>query len=214
MFQCTHPAAKLMRSTAFDQMNKYCHQHSLPAEVYIPFVNMCKAVCNDKPPNTTRNITPIVSQAMKQQMQLPPEFLLRGYLVKEWYDTLFKSSNDDADKWMTRLHLGAWNILFTQVWDLRNKQNHSSESITDAYERRLLKAELKEWKQTRSIRLGAHQSYLAEYDLTEVMRQPTSSLKTTIDILTIAARNWRKASKSGQKLITKYFKPNNSNNNS
>ena len=107
MFQCTHPMAKLTRSIAFDRTMKYYYQHNLPAVVYIPLVHMCKAVCNGKPPNTTKSIVPIVSQAMKQQMQLPFELLLREYLTKGWYNTLRLNSSNDTNQWTKHLHLGA-----------------------------------------------------------------------------------------------------------
>ena len=166
---------------------------------------MCKAACDDIPPNTSRNVALSTTQAMEQQMCLPPEFLLRGFLVTGWHNALLPHGNPKL--MMTQLHLGLWRILFAQVWELRNKHNNHTESIASVYERNQLVQELREWKRTRTTRLGAHQSYLAEYDLVDIQRQQTSSLKTRIEILTIAARNWRKSCKSGQKLITQYFIP-------
>ena len=54
------------------------------------------------------------------------------------------------------------------------------------YKRDQLITELREWKRTRTTRLGANQAYHAEYDLADIQRQQTSSLKTRIEILTIA----------------------------
>ena len=103
---------------------------------------------------------------MEQQMRLPPEFLLRGLLVSGWHGSLLQQ--EDPDLMMKHLHLGLWRILFAQVWELRNKHNHCTKSVTATYERNQLLVELREWKRTGPEKLGAHQSYLAEYDLADM----------------------------------------------
>ena len=138
-------------------------------------------------------------------MRLPPKFILRGLLVSGWHDSLLEES--DPNSMMKHLHLGLWKILFAQVWELRNKHNNCAESIADIYERNQLLAELHEWRRVGPERLGAHQAYLAECDPKDMQQQQTASLRTRIEILTLAARNWRNSCRAGQKLITQYFMP-------
>ena len=147
------PSPGFIVDTCCVEMEKYYHQHKIPATVYLLFIRMFRSVCDDIPPNTMRNITPSVQQAMEQQMRLPSEFLPRGYLATGWHDSLIQDNN--PNEMVKHLLLGLWRILFAQVRELRNTHNNRTESIVDVYEQNQLLAELREWKRIGPERLGA-----------------------------------------------------------
>ena len=66
---------------------------------------------------------------------------------------------------MVHLLLSLWKILFTQIWDLQNGELPGKNGLVEAYERSILKRELEKWKRNAGEKIGADQTYLAEYDL-------------------------------------------------
>ena len=101
--------------------------------------------------------------------------------------------------------LALWNILFTQVWGFRNGTLHGGDSIVEKYERSNLTRELGEWKRNAAVTLGPTQTYLTAYDMKDVPKWQTDYMKTTIEILTKASKNYKKSILERQHLITEYF---------
>ena len=79
--------------------------------------------------------------------------------------------------------------------------------MVETYERSILRKELAEWKRNAAEKIGAHQAYLAEYDISDVDKWPTSAMKNIAETLAHAARNYKKSVLAKQPLITKFFTP-------
>ena len=205
MYQCTHNEAKKTRKQAFLQMREYLKQHGVPTHIGNTFVNMCESTCNETQMKRRYPTNLTIEQAVNKQRLLPKEFILRGLLTNHWLQALIEHDRDNAETSMIHLLLCVWNILFTQVWGFRNGTLHGRESIVDKYERRNLIHELREWKREPALKLGSSQTYLTMYDMKDVPKWQTEYMKTTIEILTKAARNYRASILEQQHLITEYF---------
>jgi ribonuclease HI len=207
MFQCTHPKAEQARVEAFRLMERYYHQHGIPATVYMPFLKLCWAECERTELDVYGRQPPIVRQAIDSQIMLGGEFLLRGYISKKWLEAIHFYSKDKSDQKMNHLYLGLWTILMPAVWEQRNNYLHGDESIVNKYERATMLEELMEWKRQSLTRLGYRQSYLTRYTRIELAEWRTTTMKETIRLLMTASRNYRRqiADTQKQTSITDYF---------
>ena len=118
-----------------------------------------------------------------------------------------KHKRSSAERLVVHLILSLWKILFTQVWDARNGELHGKKSIVETYERSILRNELEEWKRNAAEKIGAHQAYLADYELEDVDKWPTTAMKNVAETLAHAARNYNRSVLTRQPLITSYFTP-------
>ena len=75
------------------------------------------------------------------------------------------------------------------------------------HERSILRKELEEWKCNAAEKIGAHQAYLAEYNLEDVDKWPTTAMKNVAETLTHTARNYNESVLTRQPLITSYYTP-------
>ena len=208
MFQCRQPLAVEARATAYNTMMHYYHEKQIPALIYKPFIRMCKAVCNitlDDP--VQLDSPPIIQEAIKQQQQLGPDFLLRGYLTPKWLRALQKYANDKPEVKMTHLYLGLWRILFATVWEQRNTTANSEVSIVDKIKRTQFIKELIGWKREQHTRLSYTQHYLVSFDVSRMMSWSTSNMRVTLELLVRSAINYRRSLATNQRLITEFMCP-------
>ena len=70
------------RQTAFKLLEKYYHKHKVPDMVYVPFIKLCRSVCEEKPFQVPGPRHYTVDTVIKLQQTLGGEVLLRGYLTK------------------------------------------------------------------------------------------------------------------------------------
>ena len=129
---------------------------------------MCEAVCNKKPMKTRYPHSRPLEKAIQSQGQLPPDFILKGYLSDEWFHALLQHDRGSAKRTIVHLLLSLWKILFMQIWDFRNGELHGRDSVVETYERSILRGELIEWNRNAAEKIGAHQAYLAEYNITDI----------------------------------------------
>ena len=94
-----------------------------------------------------------------------------------------------------------------QVLDFRNGELRGRNSIVETYERSILQEELVEWNRNAASKIGAHQAYLADYDIADLDRWPTTAMKNVAETLAYATRNYRRSILAKQPLITRFFSP-------
>ena len=49
IFQCKNKEMEQTRKTAFKLLGKYYHEHNVPGMVYVPFIKLCRSVCEEQP---------------------------------------------------------------------------------------------------------------------------------------------------------------------
>ena len=91
------------------------------------------------------------------------------------------------------------------VWESRNDVAHDTDNVVDRYEKERLISDLTEWKRASATRLSSHQLFLVEYKIDDLETWPTSGLRSTLDLLAQAAKNFRKSQEESQSLITSFF---------
>ena len=138
-----------------------------------------------------RLYSPNVTNAVKAQAHLGPDFLLRGLLDKRWLTAICATDNDKPLVKLMHIYIGLWRILFASVWETRNNILHGKGSIAEKYERKRLIAELAEWKRTALHMLGSKQWQLASYSMQDAIRWSTPLMKETLRTLATAARNFK-----------------------
>ena len=153
--------------------------------------------------------SPPLEKAVIRQSELPQDFILKGFITNQWLKVLMKHDRSSAERLMVHLFLSLWKILFTQIWDARNNELHGKKSIVETYERSILRKELVEWRHNAAAKIGAHQAYLAEYNLDDVDKWPTTAMKNVAETLAYAARNYNNSVLNRQPLITTFFTPAN-----
>ena len=79
--------------------------------------------------------------------------------------------------------------------------------MVETYERSILQKELIEWNCEAALKIGAHQAYLADYDINDIDRWPTTTMKNVAETLAHATRNYKKSVLARQPLITRFFSP-------
>jgi hypothetical protein len=207
MLQCTSPAMQQNRKSAFKSLEKYYHQHKIPALVYIPFIRICHAACEIWEPNLGP-LPPEIHKAVTAQQELGGEFTLRGYLTADWITALQSQGINKVESKLNHMYLGLWRLLFRPVWDKRNELSHGCNSIVTRLERDQYITELKQWRRESASRLGVNQQYLIDYTDHEISEWTNSAMEATIRLLIRAARNFRTVQlKEGQHLITDFFQP-------
>ena len=207
MYQCAHAGARRTRCHAFKQMKEYLFQNGIPTQIGNAFTNICETACNNRQMKSRYPYSPDVERAVKSQCNLPRDFILKGFLSNEWLQALTNHDKESAERSMVHLLHSVWKILFTQIWDFRNGELHGRNSIVETYEREMLKEELIEWNRNAALKIGAHQAYLAEYDIADIDKWPTSAMKNVAETLAHAARNYKRSVLARQPLITRFFSP-------
>ena len=206
MFQCMNPDMRRTQTSSFKLLKTYYHEHKIPAMVYIPFLRMCKAACNFENFIWHDKSAPEIKQATDSQQVLGGEFLLQGYLTPDWLEAIRRHHPDKPEQCMTHLYLGLWKTLFASIWEQRNVISHGKESIVTKIEREQLLDELREWRRTACVRLGASQQYLINYNRREIETWTTTTMRKTVNLLVKAAINFKEAElDKSQPLITQYF---------
>ena len=192
MFQCNNPEVKRNRKRAITLLEKYYHQHRIPATVYVPFIRV-KAACEGVEVVWVNQTTPSTMAAIQTQQRLGPDFLLRGLLTKEWLAAIVR-----PEQRFKQLYIGLWRTVFASVWEKRNSISHSDDSTVTKLEREQLMTELCE--------LGATQQYLIDYSVESIKQWTTASMRTTINLLVQAAVNFRQEQvDETQPRITAFF---------
>jgi len=144
--------------------------------------------------------------AIKSQQTLDGEFLLRGYLTKEWLHAIMRFDHNKLEQRLTHLYKGLRKILFAPMWEQRNTSLHGPNNLSDKYEREKLQEELRKWKRISNTRLGHRQQYLTDYPLNKIETWKTVTMRETISLLIKASQNHLDNSlKPGQRKITSYF---------
>jgi hypothetical protein len=206
IFQCKNKDMKQTRETAFKLLAKYYHEHNIPGMVYVPFIKLCRSVCEDQSFTAPGPHHRTVEAAIKSQQTLGGEFLLRGYLTKEWLQAIMHFDRNKPEQRLTHLYKGLWKILFASMWEQRNTSLHGPNNLSDKYERERLQDELREWKRISNTRLGHRQQYLTDYPPDEIETWKTATMRETIALLIKASQNHLDNSlKPGQRKITSYF---------
>lgn len=134
-----------------------------------------------------------LEDAIRSQNNLPNDFILRGHLSIGWLRVLPQRGKSSAESSIVHLHLCLWKILFTQIWDFRNRELHGKSSLIKTYERPILKQELVERKSNAAEKIGAEQVYLVDYDLYDLDKWPTTATKHIVERLAHVARNYKKS---------------------
>ena len=207
MYQCHHPEARRTRKQAFQQLAKYYHSHRTSTVVYVPFIKLCMEACTQNMYESHEITNPIIKAAIDKQRTLGKDFIVRGYLVPEWLEAIAAYNGDKPELQMRHLFRGLWTILFAQIWETRNNIKHGNTSIVDKIEREQLITELHEWKRNSGNRLSSGQQYLIDYNIHDLTQWTTTGLKSTVELLIQAAKNFRQAIQNQQHLITQYFSP-------
>ena len=205
MFSCPSKQATKTRARALKMLREHLREQGLPKSVYVPFTRLCYLACDEETPPALDDENQPAHDALLQQMTLGFEFLLRGYLVKKWYDLLVALEVHRPQQKLKQMHLGLWRILFFPVWESRNDVAHDTDNVVDRYEKERLINDLTEWKRASATRLSSHQLFLVEYKIDDLETWPTSGLRSTLDLLAQAAKNFRKSQEESQSLITSFF---------
>ena len=116
-------------------LEKYYHQHNIPAGVYIPFLRMCNSARELEELKWHGPLSPEIRKAIESQQLLSNEFLLRGYLTIDWLSAIQENHSDKLEVLLTHLYLGLWNTLFASIWEQRNLIAHSDASKVTKIER-------------------------------------------------------------------------------
>ena len=152
--------------------------------------------------------TPLVTKAIIAQQRLGGEFLLRGYLSKDWVTAMAHHADDKPDQRMSHLLVGLWKHIFEAAWGKRNELSNSTSSITAKYECQQLTSELHEWKRSGGALLGHRQIYLIDYTHEEISQWTLPTLQMTIKMITKAAQNFiEHQDNASQTYVTDYFIP-------
>ena len=170
IMQCPHAGTAKARKGAFKLLEKYYHQHKVPASVYVPFVKLCWAAIEDSDLHVHDPVLPSVETAIMNQKKLGGEFLLQGYLTRDWLVAIMQVEKcGKAELRLTHLYLVIWETLFEAVWEQRNEMLHGKDGIVDVYERQQLIVEMKEWKRQAPTRLGSKQQFLVTFSDDEIL---------------------------------------------
>ena len=201
---------KNTRKNAFKLMEKYYHQHGVPGTVYVPFIKVCQATCNDKPMQANGPVHRTVEDAIQSQCDLGHDFFLRGYLACEWLIAIQHFQKDEPEEKFIHLYLGLWRSLFAPVWEQRNAMLHGESSRADKDEHEKITNELLEWKRVSHLRLGHQQQYLTEYNKEKIGQWKTTTMRETVKLLVKAAQNFMDDMlDNGHHRITEWFTPMN-----
>ena len=103
------------RATSFKTLEKYYHQHNIPAITYVPLVKLLWLSSNKNTMTMKESVSPAVRTAIESQISLGIDFTLPGYLSKEWYNALMTINGGKAEQHLRHLHIGIWRIQFTAV---------------------------------------------------------------------------------------------------
>ena len=166
---------------------------------------MVRDACDEPGPSAYDTTGHLLRDTVLKQLSLGHEFLLRGYLVTDWYETLQRMKVSRPERALTHIFLGLWRIMFAPIWEHRNSIAHDDDNIVTKYERERLTQELSDWKREAATRLGHDQLYLTAFDPLQLASWTTSAMRNTIQLLTKAAKNYRRSIEEDQPLITSYF---------
>ena len=210
MYQCSNVPRRETRDEAFKLLEKYYHHHDIPALVYVPFVRLCWLACEDAELKLTGTVLPEITKAVENQSRLGGEFLLRGYLTRDWLDALIIHSSKHPEQKLNHLYRGLWITLFKTIWEKRNDDLHGKNNVVEAYERQQLMNELIEWKEQSHSRLGADQQYLTNYSSEDITKWRTTTMRENVKLLVKAAQNHNaELLGTNQRRIHEYFTPMN-----
>ena len=208
MYQCSNPIAKRIRQTAFQQLEKYYHVHCIPAIIYVPIIKLLRSSCSSGGLRWNEPTVPIITKAINSQRALGEDFIIRGYLTKDWIPAIMAYQKDKPEQCIRHLIIGIWTILFEAIWETRNNIKHGDDGIVNRMDRQLLLDDLEEWIRNAGNRLGASQQYLIDFPYTDIYTWPNSTLRNLLDILGTASKNYRASLNDGtQPLITTFFQP-------
>ena len=103
MFQCMSPEMKWTRKESLKLPERYYQQHKIPAVVYIPFLKMCKSMCDLEELKWHGPLSPTIRKAGKNQQSLGNEFLLHGYLTIHWLAAIQENHPDKSKLLLSHL---------------------------------------------------------------------------------------------------------------
>ena len=208
MYQCNHPDARRTRKQAFRQLEKYYHLHKIPSLVYVPIIKLLRSACQTGGNEWDIPSVPELAVAIRSQQALGEDFILRGYLVKEWIPALLLYQKDKPDLRMKHIFTGIWTILFESVWETRNTIKHGGNTIVHAEERRTSLNNIDEWIRNKGNRLSTSQHYLLDFPRPEMHTWTNSSIKNLLSLLGQASTNYLASLlDDAQPLITTFFQP-------
>ena len=208
MYQCNHPDARRTRRQALRQLEKYYHLHKIPSLVYVPVIKLLRSACQSGGNEWDIPAVPELASAVKSQQALGDDFILRGYLVKEWIPALLLYQKDKPDLRMKHIFTGIWTVLFEPVWEMRNTIKHGGNTIVHAEERSALLNDIDEWIRNKGNRLSTSQHYLLDFPRPDIHSWTNSSIKNLLSLLGKASTNYLASLlDDAQPLITTFFQP-------
>ena len=168
--------------------------------MYVSFVKLCWAAIEDPDLHVHGSVLPSVKTAIMNKKKLGGEFLLRGYLTRDWLAAIMQVKK--IGKAELRL------TLFEAVWEQLNEMLHGKNGIVDVYERQQLIAEMKEWKHQAHTRLGSKQQFLVTFTDDEILRWRTATIREHLKLITQASKNYNNIILDKDQLrITDFFVP-------
>ena len=208
MYQCNHKEARNTRKQAFQQLERYYHQHKIPPLIYVPIVKLLRSACRPGGLIFDMPTVPELATAIKSQRVLGDDFILRGYLVKDWIPALLLYTKDKPDQKLKHIFHGIWTILFEAVWETRNTIKHGGNTIVHISERNALLTDIAEWRHNRGNRLSTTQQYLLDFPPSEIQTWTNVAMKNLLSLLEQASANYKASLLEGaQPLITTFFQP-------
>jgi len=80
--------------------------------VFVPFIKLCCMICQQESFDVHRPHNHTVIAAIISQQIFCGEFLLRGYLAKEWLAAIMRFDWDKPEQWLSHLYKGLWKLIF------------------------------------------------------------------------------------------------------
>jgi len=207
MLKCPHPTIKEKREEILSQMLVKGKQKNIPKGVLTAFIQLLTKYTTGATDYTTNTHSHTIQDAITQQMAIGVNMMARGYIGKEWIDTVPTARHPTCI--MNKLQRMVWMDFFEPLWQNRNKLLYQQKNNYGKAENAALTEKLV-WYHQHTL-LAHHDHFLLHnIDMSTLHTMPSRHKQEWIRHLTAAKlANTQELAlkKTNQHSLFRYMKP-------
>lgn len=206
LFHCRHPALTRTRAEILRTTTTKCTQMKLPR---IFTQGLC-GVLNAYFDGTDYTYTgdKHIMAAIHAQKQIGFQYLLRGFIVRQWRQALEALQCEYADRKLTNLLYFIWFEITDVMWRARNDIVHHGNNLTRQADESRIDRQLIWFKDNHTMTIARTDFRLASYDVDSLHTLTLQSKRERLRQLNVAKAAFeleQKITAQGQQMITHYF---------
>jgi len=208
LFRCPNKEMKKVRKKAIEKMMKMGKTHRIPLHIMEAVCHVAKTEARGGKDWIKESHTPEVEDAIKQQLRIGTNLMLRGFLAKGWYEAIKRAGSHNPDRKAVALQKIIWEVWAEPIWKTRLRILHGPGSRYNIQLDQAL-AEKVLWfaKHKREV-LARCDQFMAKVDVSRLhrmRRQTKQAWCKQLEKVRLAFEEECKTRGKGQNVITDYL---------